>query len=158
MGDEELDRLEIEFALSTPPIPDSQGMMAQDGNAAYHHSMLFYHACLLYFRSTTGRLEPQHEIKHLVSKCLDHIEALDGLKDGGCPRTWIYALVAFEARAGDVRERVRKAFERRKEGGFGTWGVVLRAAEEVWKRKDGSEGVGWSEVLAELPQLDVLWY
>lgn len=158
----ELDRFEIEFALSTPPLPNNLDFNIQDHAVAYHHSSLFYQACLLYFRSMAGRREPEHEMQDLVMKCLEQIERLDTFENGGSPRTWIYAIVAFEANTPDSRDRVRASFARRKSLAFATWDTLLLAAEEVWKRRDETlpeiTPDSWPQVLADLPHLDVLWY
>lgn len=162
LSPDELDQLEIEFALSTPePSTDFDV-----GNAAsamvHHHRSLFYYASLLYFRGNSGRHGPEEEIQSLVARCLDHMEHLELLQKDGSPKTWIYAAVAFEAATPELRHRARCLFAKRMSLGIATWGTVLVAVEEVWKRRDatfpGLEPEPWTRVLAEMPELDVILY
>ncbi|KAF2805518.1 uncharacterized protein BDZ99DRAFT_539967 [Mytilinidion resinicola] len=162
MGSAELDRLEIEFVLSTPSLTSELNTDNEDHAMVYHQSWLFYHACLLYFRCNAGRREPENEIQDLVRKCVEHIEHLDVLQMGGNPRTWIHATVAFEAGTSELRNRVRASFARRKNLAFASWDTLLLAAEEVWKIRDGTlpgrKPEPWPRILAKLPQFDVPWY
>ncbi|KPM44125.1 hypothetical protein AK830_g2412 [Neonectria ditissima] len=159
---EELDRLEIEFALSVPSAPDDLTLASKDLRASHHHNNLFYYTCLLYFRCNSGRSQRESEIQDLVEKCLERIEDLDAMQLKGNPLSWIYATVAFEAGTPDLRDRVRKSFACRKSLGFATWDTLLRAAEKVWSVRDGAlcgqQPETWQRILAESPQFDVLLY
>ncbi|KAG6363864.1 hypothetical protein INS49_008967 [Diaporthe citri] len=162
MPSEELDQLEIEFALSTPePSTDFDA-----GNAAsamvHHHRSLFYYASLLYFRGNSGRRGPEEEVQGLVARCLDHMEHLDLLQKDGSPKTWVYAVVAFEAATPELRHRTRSLFAKRMSLGIAAWNTLLLAVEEVWKRRDanfpGLDPEPWTRVLANMPELDVVLY
>lgn len=162
LSPDELDQLEIEFALSTPePSTDFDA-----GNTAsamvHHHRSLFYYASLLYFRGNSGRRGPEEEIQSLVARCLDHMEHLELLQKDGSPKTWIYAAVAFEAATPELRHRARCLFAKQMSLGIATWGTLLVAVEEIWKRRDatftGLEPEPWTRVLAEMPELDVVLY
>lgn len=159
---DELDQLDIEFALSTPePSTDFDV-----GNAAsamvHHHRSLFYYASLLYFRGNSGRRGPEEEIQSLAARCLDHMEHLEMLQKDGSPKTWIYAAVAFEAATPELRHRTRLLFSKRMSLGIAAWDTLLVAVEEIWRRRDaaspGREPEPWTRVLAEMPELDVVLY
>lgn len=162
LSSHELDQLEIEFALSTPePSTDFDA-----GNAAsamvHHHRSLFYYASLLYFRGNSGRRGPEEEVQSLVARCLDHMEYLDLQQKDGSPKTWVYAVVAFEAATPELRDRTRCLFAKRMSLGIATWGTLLLAVEEIWKRRDatfpGFEPEPWTRVLAKMPELDIILY
>lgn len=162
MSSDELDQLEIEFALSTPePSTDFDA-----GNAAsamvHHHRSLFYYASLLYFRGNSGRRGPEEEVQNLVARCLDHMEQLELLQKDGNPKTWIYAVVAFEAATPELRHRARLLFAKRMSQGIATWNMLFLAVEEIWKRRDaaflGFAPEPWTRVLAEMPEFDVVLY
>lgn len=162
LSPDELDQLEIEFALSTPePSTDFDV-----GNAAsamvHHHRSLFYYASLLYFRGNSGRRGPEQDIQGLVARCLDHMEQLEMLQRDGSPKTWVYATVAFEAADPELRHRARSLFSKRKSLGIATWDTLLLAVEEIWRRRDGTivglEPEPWTRVLAGMPELDVILY
>ncbi|KAF2010220.1 hypothetical protein BU24DRAFT_428229 [Aaosphaeria arxii CBS 175.79] len=159
---EELDRLEIEFTLSVPPLDENADLKTTNGAIIHHHSYLFHFACLIYFKCTSGRRGPEDEIQDLVAKCMDHIEHLNSIQKGANSRTWVYAVVAFEAQRPELRARAREAFEYRKSLAFATFDMLLRAAEEIWRIRDEAppgEGLEpWPKILAGLPQFDVLWY
>ncbi|KAK7419249.1 hypothetical protein QQX98_003401 [Neonectria punicea] len=162
MDPEELDRLEIEFALSVPSAPEDLALTGKDLRASHHHNHLFYYTCLLYFRRNSGRMQREFEIQDLVGKCLERIECLDAMQLEGNPLSWIYATVAFEAGTLELRDRVRTSFARRKSLGFATWDTLLLAAEQVWKTRDegllGQQPQPWQRILAKSPQFDVLLY
>lgn len=162
LSSDELDQLDIEFALSTPePSTDFDV-----GNAAsamvHHHRSLFYYATLLYFRGNSGRRGPEEEIQSLAARCLDHMEHLELLQKDGSPKTWIYAAVAFEAATPELRHRTRLLFSKRMSLGIAAWDTLLVAVEEIWRRRDaaspGREPEPWTRVLAEMPELDVVLY
>lgn len=162
LSSDELDQLEIEFALSTPePSTDFDA-----GNAAsamvHHHRSLFYYASLLYFRGNSGRRGPEEEVQSLVARCLEHMEYLDLQQKDGSPKTWVYAVVAFEAATPELRDRTRCLFAKRMSLGIATWGTLLLAVEEIWKRRDatfpGFEPEPWTRVLAKMPELDIILY
>lgn len=162
LSSDELDQLEIEFALSTPePSTDFDA-----GNVAsammHHHRSLFYYASLLYFRGNSGRRGREEEVQSLVSRCLDHMEHLELLQKDGNPKTWVYAVVAFEAATPELRHRTRRLFAKRLSLGITTWSTLLLAVEEIWKRRDatipGFEPEPWTRVLAKMPELDVILY
>ena len=159
---EELDQLEIEFALSTPePSTDFDA-----GNAAsalvHHHRSLFYYASILYFRGNSGRRGPEEEVQGLVARCLDHMEQIELLQKDCNPKTWIYAVVAFEAANSELRHRTRYLFSKRMSLGIATWDTLLLAVEEIWKRRDatlpGLAPEPWTRVLAQMPEMDVMLY
>lgn len=156
---EELDQMEIEFALSAPapPANDGQGHVAEQ-----YLGSLFYNACFLYFRCVSGRRGPEEEIQDLVSRCIDYMESLDAMDMAGTPRVWVYAAVAFEAGTLTLRSRVRKSFERRKTLGFKSWETVMLAVEEVWRQRDTAprdhEPESWPRLLAKMPDFDVIFY
>lgn len=162
LASEELDMLEIEFALSTPePSTDFDA-----GNASsamvHHHRSLFYYASLLYFKGNSGRRGPEGEIQSLVARCLDHMEHLELLQKDGSPKTWVYAAVAFEAATPELRQRIRCLLAKRMSLGIATWNTLFLAVEEIWKRRDatcpGLAPEPWTRVLAEIPELDVILY
>ncbi|KXH48000.1 hypothetical protein CNYM01_02588 [Colletotrichum nymphaeae SA-01] len=160
--EEDLDQLEIEFALSTPePSLDYDASNAESA-MVHHHRSLFYHACLLYFKGNSGRRGPEEDVQDLVARCLDHMEHLESLQQNSSPKAWIYATVAFEARAPELRDRARLLFSRRKSLGIATWDTLLLAVEEIWKRRDlAAPGVlpePWTRVLSRMPEFDVILY
>ncbi|KAG7064272.1 arginine metabolism regulation protein ii [Colletotrichum scovillei] len=160
--EEDLDQLEIEFALSTPePSLDYDASNAESA-MVHHHRSLFYHACLLYFKGNSGRRGPEEDVQDLVARCLDHMEHLESLQKNSSPKAWIYATVAFEARAPELRDRARLLFSRRKSLGIATWDTLLLAVEAIWKRRDlAAPGVlpePWTRVLSRMPEFDVILY
>lgn len=162
LAEEDLDQLEIEFALSTPqPSIDYDASNAESA-MVHHHRSLFYHACLLYFKGNSGRRGPEEDVQDLVTRCLDHMEHLESLQKNSSPKAWIYATVAFEARTPELRDRVKLLFSRRESLGIATWDTLLLAVEEVWKRRDlAAPGVSpepWTRVLSQMPDFDVILY
>ncbi|EXF78815.1 hypothetical protein CFIO01_01654 [Colletotrichum fioriniae PJ7] len=162
LAEEDLDQLEIEFALSTPePSIDYDASNAESA-MVHHHRSLFYHACLLYFKGNSGRRGPEEDVQDLVTRCLDHMEHLESLQKNSSPKAWIYATVAFEARTPELRDRVKLLFSRRESLGIATWDTLLLAVEEVWKRRDlAAPGVSpepWTRVLSQMPEFDVILY
>lgn len=162
LASEELDQLEIEFALSTPE-PSTDFDVGNTASAlVHHHRSLFYYASLLYFRGNSGRRGPEEDIQNLVARCLDHMEHLELLQKDGSPKTWVYAVVAFEAATPELRQRMRCLFAKRMSLGIATWNTLLLAVEEIWKRRDatfpGLAPEPWTRVLAEMPELDVILY
>lgn len=159
---DELDQLEIEFALSTPEPSTNFDASNAASAMVHHHRSLFYYASLLYFRGNSGRRGPEEEVQGLVARCLDHMEQLELLQKDCNPRTWIYAVVAFEAAMPELRGRTRSLFYKRMSLGIATWSTLLLAVEEVWKRRDlafpGTAPEPWTRVLAEMPELDVILY
>ncbi|UQC88344.1 uncharacterized protein CLUP02_13867 [Colletotrichum lupini] len=162
LAEEDLDQLEIEFALSTPePSVDYDASNAESA-MVHHHRSLFYHACLLYFKGNSGRRGTEEDVQDLVARCLDHMEHLESLQKNSSPKAWIYATVAFEARTPELRERARLLFSRKKSLGIATWDTLLLAVEEVWERRDlAAPGVSpepWTRVLSRMPEFDVILY
>ncbi|KAH8774576.1 fungal-specific transcription factor domain-containing protein [Diaporthe sp. PMI_573] len=162
LAPDELDQLEMEFALSTPEPSTDFDTGNTDSALVHHHRSLFYYASMLYFRGNSGRRGPEKEVQSLVSRCLDHMEHIDLLQNDGNPNTWIYAVVAFEAATPELRHRARCLFSKRMSSGITTWDTLLMAVEEIWKRRDatmpGFAPEPWSRLLAELPELDVILY
>lgn len=162
VASEELDQLEIEFALSTPE-PSTQFDAGNVSSALVEiHRSLFYYASMLYFRGNSGRRGPEHEIQSLVAKCLAHMEEIDQLQKDGNPKTWIYAVVAFEAATAELRQRAKVLFNKRMSLGIATWDTLLRAVVEIWRRRDatppGFQPEPWTRILSEMPDLDVVLY
>lgn len=161
LSPDELDQLEIEFALPTPE-PSTDFDVGNASAMVHYHRSLFYYASLLYFRGNPGRRGPEEEIQILVARCLDHMEHLKLLQKDGSPKTWIYAAVASEAATPELRDRARCLFSKQMSLGIATWVTVLVAVEEVWKSRDatfpGHEPEPWTRVLAEMPELDVILY
>ncbi|KXH65061.1 hypothetical protein CSAL01_03957 [Colletotrichum salicis] len=136
LAEEDLDQLELEFALSTPEPSVDYDTGNADSAMVHHHRSLFYYACLLYFKGNSGRRGPEEGIQDLVARCLDHMEHLESLQKNSNPKAWIYAAVAFEARAPDLRDRMRSLLFRRKPLGIATWDTLSLAVEEIWRRRD----------------------
>lgn len=162
LSSDELDQLEIEFVLSTPE-PSTDFDAGNGASAMMHlHRSLFYYASLLYFRGNSGRRGCEEEVQRLVSRCLDHMEHLELLQKDGNPKTWVYAVVAFEAATPELRHRTRCLFAKRMSLGIATWDTLLLAVEEIWKRRDatlpGFEPEPWTRVLAKMPELDIILY
>ncbi|KZL63572.1 arginine metabolism regulation protein ii [Colletotrichum incanum] len=162
LSPDELDQLEIEFALSTPePSTDFDARNA-DSAMVHHHRSLFYYASLLYFKCNSGRRGPEQEIQNMVARCMDHMEHLELLQNDSSPNTWIYAAVAFEAATPELRYRMRYLFSKRKSLGIATWDTLLLAVEKVWMRRDtahpGFAPEAWTRILAEMPEFDVILY
>ncbi|GKT63384.1 hypothetical protein ColTof4_05031 [Colletotrichum tofieldiae] len=162
LSPDELDQLEIEFALSTPEPSTDFDTRNTDSAMVHHHRSLFYYASLLYFKCNSGRRGPEQEIQNMVSRCMDHMEHLELLQNNSSPNTWIYAAVAFEAATPELRYRMRHLFSKRKLLGIATWDTLLLAVEEVWMRRDtahsGFAPQPWTRVLAEMPEFDVILY
>ncbi|KAM9884028.1 hypothetical protein VDGL01_01833 [Verticillium dahliae] len=158
----ELDQLEMEFALSTPPVSDHTTTEAEEQASLRHQGFLFYHACLLYFKCVSGRRGSEADIDALMAKCIQLIERLDATNEDQNPSTWIYATVAFEARTMNMRDRLRASIARRVALGFETWNVLQSAAEEIWKSRDGAPTntapEPWPHMLARMPQFDLLLF
>ncbi|KAL0943034.1 uncharacterized protein CTRU02_200920 [Colletotrichum truncatum] len=162
LASEELDQLEMEFVLTTPEPSTSFDAANVDSALVHHHRSLFYHACLLYFRTNSGRRGSEEDIQGLVSRCLDHMEQLDSLQPNSNSTTWIFATVAFEAAIPELQDRIRYLFSQRKSLGFATWDTLLLAVEEAWVRRDASPFTlapePWTRFLAQRPQFDVVLY
>lgn len=162
LASEELDELEIEFALSTPE-PSTDFDIGNVASAlVHHHRSLFYYASMLYFRGNSGRRGPEEEVQKLVARCLDEMEQIELLQKDANPKTWIYAVVAFEAATPGLRHRVRCLFSKRMSLGIATWKTLLIAVEEIWKRRDaapsGFPPEPWTRILSKIPELDVILY
>lgn len=159
---EKMDQMEIEFALSAPSSPGHLRADSHEHTMAQHHSSLFYYACLLYFRCVSGRRGREDDIHDLVARCLGHMESLDAMRLDGSPRVWVYATVAFEASTPELRNRVRAIFRHRTPLAFRSWDTVLLAAEEIWRQRDvtppGWELEPWPQLLARMPEFDVVFY
>ncbi|GKT40248.1 uncharacterized protein ColSpa_00429 [Colletotrichum spaethianum] len=162
LAPDELDQLEIEFALSTPEPSTDFDIGNPDSAMVHHHRSLFYYASLLYFRCNSGRRGPEQEIQDLVARCLDHMEQLQMLQKHSSPNTWIYAAVAFEAATPELRYRMRCLFSERKSLGIATWDTLLLLVEEVWMRRDNAHPEvapePWTRIVAALPEHDVILY
>lgn len=162
LSSDELDQLDIEFALSTPEPSTDFDVGNAVSAMVHHHRLLFYYASLLYFRGNSGRRGPEEEIQSLAARCLDHMEHLELLQKDGSPKTWIYATVAFEAATPELRHRTRLLFSKRMSLGIAAWDTLLVAVEEIWRRRDaaspGREPEPWTRVLAEMPELDIVLY
>lgn len=162
LSPDELDQLEIEFALSTPEPSTDFDVSNAASATVHHHRSLFYYALLLYFKGNSGRRGPEEDIQGLVARCLDHMEHLDLLQRDGSPKTWVYATVSFEAATPELRYRARSLFSKRKSLGIATWDTLLLAVEEIWRRRDatipGLAPEPWTRALAGMPELDVILY
>lgn len=162
LASEELDELEIEFALSTPE-PSTDFDVGNVASAlVHHHRSLFYYVSMLYFRGNSGRRGPEEDVQKLVARCLDEMEQIELLQKDANPKTWIYAVVAFEAATPGLRHRVRCLFSKRMSSGIATWNTLLIAVEEIWKRRDAASSVcppePWTRILSKIPELDVILY
>jgi transcription factor-like protein len=162
MRQDEVDQLELEFALTTPPPSTDLGSDKSDSAMAHHHRLLFYYASLLYFRCNSGRRGSEEEVQSLVARCLSHMEHLDSMQLNVSPRAWVFAAVAFEAGSPELRDRVRRSFSKRKELGISAWDTLRLAAEEVWRLRDnalpGDVPEPWIHMLPRMPEYDVLLY
>ncbi|KAK2757155.1 hypothetical protein CKAH01_17029 [Colletotrichum kahawae] len=162
LAEDDLDQLELEFALSTPEPSVGYDASNVDSVMVHHHRSLFYYACLLYFKGNSGRRGSEGDVQDLVARCLDHMEHLESLQNNSSPKAWIYAAVAFEAGMSDLRDRVRYLFSRRKPLAMATWDTLLLAVEEVWRRRDMTVSdiapEPWTCVFAGMPEFDVILY
>ena len=158
---DDLDQLEMEFALTTPPPSTDIESDKPDSTMMHHHRLLFYYASLLYFRCNSGRRGSEDEVQSLVARCLDHMEH-HSLQLDLSPRSWVFAAVAFEAGTSESRERVRRSLGKRKELGITSWDTIRLAVEEVWRVRDGTLPGDipepWTHMLPRMPEYDVILY
>ncbi|KAH6693501.1 fungal-specific transcription factor domain-containing protein [Plectosphaerella plurivora] len=162
MNQEDMDQLEMEFALTTPPASTDTENDKPDSAMMHHHRLLFYFASLLYFRCNSNRRGSEDEVQSLVARCLDHLEYLDSLQLDISPRAWVFAAVAFEAGTPESRDRVRRSLSKRKGLGISSWDTLRLATEEVWRVRDctlpGDVPEPWTHMLPRMPEYDVILY
>lgn len=98
----------------------------------------FYNAIIIYF-SQHVRLMHHRHLRPYVSNILDHLDAIEGIKDSGYgftgPIYWPFFIAASEAFDESLQRRFRIWFDRVKSYGFQAALTGNEIAQEVWDQE-----------------------
>lgn len=157
LTEEEKEAFEMQLYLSVPSL-DAFPVQRFGGEVSrmvhLHTAHLFYYAMLIHFKRRVRRVPPA-ELQDLVSKSIEHLEAVEEMPQHalGVTITWPCLVVACEADDPLLRERLAIWLQKKKRHGFGIIDVAANVVLEVWRRREGHETPGdinWMDVLGEI--------
>lgn len=141
----ELDQLELRLYLSVPRVetetPDSEVIQRAVNS--------FYYATVIYFRRTL-RNASVADVRDLVQKAIQNLEAAEAQGRGGCAYNWAGFVVAAECDRPDLQGRMLDWFDRKRRHGIKNIDSLRELVKIVWERRmSTATDIHWQDLAVE---------